>query len=91
MSLNAHHLDRSIRRDCSCGRHAVFHQVGHAGVRYRRDHDLCPRCWRSVMNRARGEQVARGRAVRVDYLPSFLFIELDEAFRPAEEVSDPVE
>jgi hypothetical protein len=42
-----------------CGQHKAIARF-RRGWAARSDHDLCPRCWRDSMNRARARQVKRG-------------------------------
>jgi ribosomal protein S27AE len=54
------HADKFVKRNrhlCDCGHRALFIRPSNGHVAFRRDHDLCPRCWRSLMASAR----VRGR------------------------------
>ncbi len=74
MSLSAHHVSRSNRFVCACGRPARFSRPHARGVARRADHTLCPRCWRALLNRARAEDVSHRRAMRVGFVTHLMTI-----------------
>jgi len=50
-----HAEQRSRKRLCkACGRHWARFRY-HGQVRWDRDHDLCPRCWRAMLDQARNQ------------------------------------
>lgn len=71
MSSSAHRLSRRNRALCACGHRAIFVQHASAGtfVKSRRDHPLCPRCWRAARARERARQMAAARARRLHFVP----------------------
>ena len=48
MSMSARREIRLNTHFCDCGKRALYLRPGGGGVRYRRDHPLCRRCWRSL-------------------------------------------
>lgn len=53
MSLNAETQVRLNRARCSCGRRAIYVRPHGHSIARRADHDLCPGCWRRMVDRAR--------------------------------------
>ena len=53
MSWNAEKLVRKNRHLCACGHPALFIRPSTGQVAWRRDHDLCKRCWRACSASAR--------------------------------------
>jgi hypothetical protein len=71
MSRGARRLSRKERAACGCGHRAVFaiRRARGFAVRARRDHTLCPRCWRAACARAKASQMATARARRLHFVP----------------------
>jgi hypothetical protein len=57
MSLNADKLVKRNRHLCACGHRAVFVRPSSGRVAWRRDHDLCPRCWQASVASARARRL----------------------------------
>lgn len=53
MSLNAQSQVRLNRVRCTCGRRAIYVRPHGHGIARRGDHDLCPACWRRMVDRSR--------------------------------------
>lgn len=53
MSLNAARLRRASRKFCVCGKRALFVSPSSGRIRWRADHALCARCYRSLSMRRR--------------------------------------
>lgn len=49
MSMNAQKLLKRNRRLCACGTRALFVRPSNGHVAWRRDHDVCGRCWRAFL------------------------------------------
>jgi hypothetical protein len=56
MSLSAEKLVKRNRHLCGCGHRAVYVRPSNGQVAWRRDHDLCPRCWASSVASARARR-----------------------------------
>jgi hypothetical protein len=56
MSLNAEKLVKRNRNLCDCGHRAVYVRPSSGRVAWRRDHDLCPRCWDASVASARAHR-----------------------------------
>lgn len=52
MSLNAEKLVKRNRHLCGCGHRALYVRPSSGQVAWRRDHDLCPRCWKASVTSA---------------------------------------
>ena len=64
MSLTATRLSKTSNGLCSCGRHACFRRPNGQGYARRRDHGLCPGCWRRLLDGKRAEDLRRRRPNR---------------------------
>jgi hypothetical protein len=63
MSRSAARHFRKNRALCGCGNHALFSRRSFGGgVRARRDHPLCFRCWRAERSADRAREMAAARA-----------------------------
>lgn len=56
MSWNATKQVKRNRQLCGCGHRALFVRPSSGHVAWRRDHDLCPRCWRASVTSARARR-----------------------------------
>jgi len=58
MSLNAHRFQKHQSHQCQCGRPALFFSLARGRFRFRPDHPLCLRCYRSLRDHAYARRFA---------------------------------
>ncbi len=68
MSLNAVSATRLNRHRCRCGRPTLYRRPSDGRLARRDDHDVCPRCWRRLMDRRRAEAQMWRRSNRTGVL-----------------------